>query len=180
MKTIALFGGSFDPPHLGHKAVVEALLELQEIDKVLLMPTFLNPFKSGSFAPASLRLKWLRDIFRNFKDVIIDSFEVEKQTKVATIESVEYLLKNYDKIYLVIGADNLESLHKWYRYNELKEKVTFIVASRDKLVVPDEFSQLKIDKDISSTEFRKNLNTDDLAEINAKEILKYYKEKNER
>jgi len=180
MKTIALFGGSFDPPHLGHKAVVKALLELQEIDRVLLMPTFLNPFKSGSFAPASLRLKWLRDIFTDFQDVIVDSFEVEKQTKVATIESVEYLLKNYDKVYLVIGADNLESLHKWHKYKELETKVTFIVASRDKIVIADKFLQLIVDKDISSSEFRKNFSENDLAKINAKEILKYYKEKNER
>jgi len=180
MKTIALYGGSFDPPHLGHEAVVKALLDLQEIDKVLLMPTFLNPFKLGSFAPASLRLKWLRDIFVDFRDVIIDSFEVEKEVKVATIESVSYLLKSYDKVYLVIGADNLESLHLWHKFEELSKKVTFIVASRDEILIPDEFLQLSIDKKISSSEFRKELSEEMLVRINAKEIVKYYKENNER
>ena len=180
MKTIALFGGSFDPPHLGHKAVVEALLNLEEINTVLLMPTFLNPFKSGSFAPASLRFKWLKEIFSNFKDVRIDAFEVNQAKKVPSIESVEYLLKSYDKVYLVIGADNLKSLEKWYRFKELEQKVTFIVAPRDKIVIPDKFLQLNVDSNISSSAFRENFNADNLAEINAKEIVKYYKENNER
>ena len=46
MDTIALFGGSFDPPHIGHEAVVKALKDFKEIDKIIIMPTFLNPFKS--------------------------------------------------------------------------------------------------------------------------------------
>ncbi len=42
METIALFGGSFDPPHIGHKAIVKSLCNLKDIDKVIVMPTFFN------------------------------------------------------------------------------------------------------------------------------------------
>ena len=67
MKNIALYGGSFDPPHIGHEAVVKALLDLNYIDKIIIMPTFLNPFKDGSTAPSSLRLDWLKEIYSDFK-----------------------------------------------------------------------------------------------------------------
>ena len=77
METIALFGGSFDPPHIGHEAIVKAILDLEYIDKVVVMPTFLNPFKSKSHASSQLRLRWLREIFLSYKNVEINSYEVD-------------------------------------------------------------------------------------------------------
>ncbi len=180
MRTIALFGGSFDPPHLGHEAVVQALLKLREIDEVLIMPTYLNPFKSSSFAPAQMRLKWLKEIFSSLDRVKISSFEVEQNKKVPTIETVEYLLKSYQKVYLVIGADNLSSLKKWHRFDTLKKKVTFIVASRDDIDIPPEYIQLQVDQSISSTRLRSQIDTTKLCKVNAQEIAHYYKENNEK
>ena len=178
-QTVALFGGSFDPPHLGHEAVVKALISQSEIDKIVIMPTFLNPFKSSSFAPPEKRLKWLKEIFSTSKDVYIDSFEVEKHEKVPTITTVEYLLKSYDKVYLVIGADNLKDLQKWYKFDELQRIVTFLVASRDEIYVPQEFLKLFVQADISSTSLRRTMNIDKLSAVNAEEIMNYYKEKND-
>lgn len=180
MKRVALFGGSFDPPHLGHKAVVDALLALEYVDKVIIMPTFLNPFKSSSCAPAQLRLQWLSEIFSDYKNVEISSFEVDKKRKVASIESVEHLQECYQMIYLVIGADNLASLPKWYQFEKLKKSVTFIVASRDGISVPREFITLNIDAKIASSSLRVLTKKEQLAAINANKIITYYKEKNER
>lgn len=175
-ETIALYGGSFDPPHIGHEAIVRALLKFKEIEKVVIMPTFLNPFKSKSHAPSNLRLKWLRKIFSSYKNVYIDNFEVNQNKKVSTIVSVQYLLKKYKKIYLVVGADNLASLHKWDRYIELKDLVTFIIAPRDDIKIPDEF--LKLDKiiNVSSTQMREHIDISKLSTECAKEISKFYKE----
>jgi len=179
MRTVALFGGSFDPPHLGHEAVVKALLPLSEIDKIIIMPTFLNPFKSSSFAPAKKRLKWLKEIFAPYKDVLIDSFEVQKNEKVPTITTVKYLLESYDKVYVVIGADNLKDLKKWFKFDVLKELVTFIVASRDEIHVPQEFIKLLVQENTSSTMLRQTMNKEKLCTVNAQEIINYYKEKND-
>ncbi len=156
METVALFGGSFDPPHIGHEAIVKALLGLKEIDKVIIIPTFLNPFKSKSFTSATTRLKWLKEIFNEFKRVEVSDYEVKQEQKVPSIRSVKHFLKRYKKIYLVIGADNLASLDKWERHSELKELVTFIVASRDGIEIPKEFLTLTIDEKISSTQIRRN------------------------
>jgi len=175
-QTIALFGGSFDPPHIGHENIVKALLDLDYINKVVVMPTFINPFKSNSHAPANLRLHWLKVIFEKFNDVEISDFEVNKKEKTPTIKSVEYLLSKYFKIYLVIGADNLESLHKWHDYDKLMKRVSLIVATRDGINIDDFSYKLKIIDDISSTELRKNIDISKLSQPCADEIFKYYEE----
>jgi nicotinate-nucleotide adenylyltransferase len=180
MRKVALFGGSFDPPHLGHEAIVKALNRLDYIDKIIVIPTFLNPFKSSSFAPANLRLKWLKEIFKGFSKVEVSSYEVSQNQKVPTIETVNHLLKSYEKIYLVIGADNLESLEQWYHFDELKNKVTFIVASREEIEIPKEFITLRVNENISSTTLRTKIDKNYLPKINAEEIKQYYKEKNEQ
>ena len=178
METIALFGGSFDPPHIGHKAVIEALLKLDYIEKVVVTPTFLNPFKGKSHAPSNLRLKWLKEIFSSYENVIINDYEVMQGKKIPTINTVNHLLKRYKKIYVVIGADNLGSLHSWDNFSELNKKVTFIIAKRDNLEVPSYYTTIDIDENISSTSLRHNLNVTKLTKTCANEIARYYKENN--
>ncbi len=180
MKTIALFGGSFDPPHIGHMAIVEALDKLKYIDEVIIMPTYLNPFKSSFSAPAELRFEWLEDIFREYENIQINRYEVSQNRAVPTLESVEYLLKRYEKIYLVIGADNLASLELWNNYEKLKAKVTFLVASRDNIIIDEHFIQLKVDENISSTELREKIDSSKLPLECADQIKKFYKEYNEK
>lgn len=180
METIALFGGSFDPPHIGHEAIVKALLHFKDVEKVIVLPTFLNPFKQKSHAPAKLRLEWLRKIFSSYKNVEINDFEVNQAQKVSTIVSVKYFLKKYKKIYLVIGADNLLALRTWNQYEELHKLVTFVVVSRDKIEIPDSFLRLDVYEDISSTSLREHLVISKLPKECALEMSKYYKEKNEK
>ena len=179
MKNIALYGGSFDPPHIGHEAVVKALLDLKYIDEIIIMPTFLNPFKDGSTAPASLRLDWLEEIYSNYERVSVSSYEVDQNKKVPAIQSVKFLLQTYEKVYLVIGADNLEKLQSWYKFDELKKLVTFIVSQRDGIEISENFITLGVDEKISSSALRKKIDIAKLSKKMAKQIQQYYKEKNE-
>jgi len=180
MQTIALFGGSFDPPHIGHEAVVKEVLKLKDVEKVVIMPTYLNPFKLDFFAPSILRLKWLKEIYEHYENVEIDSYEVNLNTKVSSIDSVKYLLKSYKKNYLIIGADNLKTLSNWDRYDELETLVTFVVAHRDKIEIPEDFLDLEVQETISSTELREHIDINKLSKICSKEIVKFYKEKNDK
>jgi nicotinate-nucleotide adenylyltransferase len=154
MESIALFGGSFDPPHIGHKAIVEAVQNLKEIDKVVIMPTYLNPFKSQSHLTPQKRLELVKDMFCGYKNVEVSDFEVSQKQKVATITTVKHLLKTCDKIYLIIGADNLASLKNWQDYEELQKLVTFVIAKRDNIKIPEKYITLDIDENISSTQIR--------------------------
>lgn len=176
MDTIALFGGSFDPPHIGHEAVIKALKKFKDIDKIIIMPTFLNPFKSDFYAPSSLRLKWLKEIFNEETNVEISDYEVLQNRQVPTIETIKYLLKSYNKIYLVIGADNLAKLSEWNSYDELNKLVTFVVAQRDGIEIPSGFIVLKVDNNTSSTHLREQMELSKLPKKCAKEIYDFYKE----
>jgi nicotinate-nucleotide adenylyltransferase len=178
MKSIALFGGSFDPPHFGHKAVVDAALSALDIEAVIVMPTYLNPFKSQVYASSELRLRWLKMIFSNYKKVKIDEYEIRCKQKVPTLQTVRHLLQSYEKIYLIIGADNLEKLHLWHGYNELEKLVTFVVASREEIPLPKEILALHIEQNVSSTALRMGEKKEFLPECVAEEIEKFYKENN--
>jgi len=176
MKTVALYGGSFDPPHIAHEAIVKALREKTFIDEVVVMPTFLNPFKSHSRADAALRLSWLRELFADYKDVIVSSFEVDSGIKVPTIMSVKYLLKSYERVYLVIGADNLSTLSLWQNFNELAELVTFIVVTRDGVEIPSNYIKLEIDEPISSSLLRQEMQCSKIPKKIALKVEQYYNE----
>jgi len=178
MRTVALYGGSFDPPHIAHEAIVKALTQQSFIDEVVVMPTFLNPFKSRSFANATLRLQWLCEVFSEYRDVTVSSFEVDSAKKMPTIESVKHLLKKYEKVYLVIGADNLKSLSSWYKYDELKELVDFIVITRDAIEIPNNYLHLEIDQNISSSMLRDKLECSKIPKKIAQKVEQYYKQGN--
>jgi len=180
MKHAALFGGSFDPPHIGHIAIVEQLKNLDFIDTIVVMPTYLNPFKKRFVAPAELRLKWLQKIFANDPKVIVSDFEVRQKRQVPTIESVSELLKKFEKLYVVIGSDNLASLHKWHRFDELAKMAEFIVITRGDEHPKTHYKTIKIDVPVSSTQLRTQMDAKLLPPQIADEVETFYKEHNEK
>lgn len=153
----AMFGGSFDPPHLGHKEIIKRVLELKDVDRVLVVPTYLNPFKSSFSADAELRLEWVKKSF-NFDSVEFSSFEIEQNRAVYTVETFKEISKERDIRYIVIGADNLESLSKWREFEYLNSKIIWIIATRVGQSIDcsllRESVVIKVDIDISSTSIR--------------------------
>jgi nicotinate-nucleotide adenylyltransferase len=176
---LALFGGSFDPPHAGHIHIVNKALEVLDVDTLMIVPAYLNPFKSVSFASGQQRIAWLKEIFKSHKRVQISDFEVAQNTSVYTIETVKHFRPFAQKIYLIIGADNLEKLHLWHAYEELQTLVTFVIATRNGIDIPDTMIRLDIDTPISSTLFRDTYCPLGLEETLEKEITHYYKEHHE-
>lgn len=176
---IALYGGSFDPPHEGHVAVVEAALSLLPINALYVVPAFVNPFKSGTHAPAERRLAWLKAIFKKTDGVFVDDFELEQGRPVPTVETVRHFRQHDPDIYLIIGSDNLESLHRWHRFEELDAMVTWVVATRKGYATNEKYLRLDVDVDISSTELRNRLKTDRIPETVRQEIAKHYHKETE-
>ena len=93
---IALFGGSFDPPHAGHDAAVKAILSSLKPDLLIIMPSFLNPFKKSFSAPPQLRLRWCRALWSDAPHVEVSDYEISQNRSVSTIQSVKFLLEKYD------------------------------------------------------------------------------------
>jgi nicotinate-nucleotide adenylyltransferase len=171
---IAIFGGSFDPFHIGHLDIINKALKELEIDKVVVVPTYLNPFKKKFFLSAKDRLELLSELFENNHKVIIESYEVEQNIPIPSYQTVLYLQQKYNlsKIYFIIGADNLADLHKWDNFDEFEKIVSFVVATRDNISIDSKYKILQIEQDISSTNIRENLDMRYVPEKIRKKVYK--------
>ena len=165
---VAIFGGSFDPPHLGHQKIVSLILESLSIDKLLIVPTYLNPFKTETFADASQRLAWCHTIFDTLPKVSVEAYEVAQGKSITTEQTVKHFNTLYSVKYLVIGSDNLESLTKWHHFEWLNSTITWVIIHRKgydmKTSALHNWLSLTLDVPISSTQIRqeKNLDTVDI------------------
>jgi len=161
VESVALFGGSFDPPHIGHKSVVEKALADLDIKKVIVIPTFLNPFKTNSHFSTNQRLSMTREMFENFSNVRVDDFEIKEEKPTPTAITLKYFQREYDVNYFILGADNLASIDKWYNFKWINEQITWVIATRRGYTLDTSklraFKILEIDKNISSTEIRNNI-----------------------
>lgn len=175
-RKFAFFGGSFDPPHFGHLRIIESVLNAREIDKLFLVPNFLNPFKSHFYFSPKLRLKWLRILCKESLKVwtnkieVLD-YEVSQNAPVPTYQTLQFIQQTYsltpkDKMYLLVGADNVESLHQWQNFDWLQNNVEFVIIPRRGFRIPQNFQILPFcAMDISSTQIRNKLACGDFVEL---------------
>ena len=156
--TIAIFGGSFDPPHKGHQLIVEKAIENLQIDKLFVVPAYLNPFKTSTLADAPTRLSWCHTLFDSIARVQVDDYEIKEGKSTVTSQSVKHFNQAYDVKYLIIGSDNLSTLTKWHAFEWLNETVTWVIATRDNHHLDtDELNKwllLPIEAPMSSTQIR--------------------------
>jgi len=175
---IAIFGGSFDPPHIGHESIaIEALKQL-DIDKLIVVPNFLNPFKKKTFLDAQKRLDLLKRVFSKESKIHVDDFEILQNEAVYSYLTVNHLLQKYSpsKIYLIIGTDNLEKLHLWHNYKELNNMVTFVVANRNGFLNKNyaKMQSLNVNVDISSSKLRDTLDLNFIPHIIKEDVKKIW------
>ncbi len=173
---IAIFGGSFDPVHLGHEKIVKNALDMLDIDKLIIIPTYISPFKDSFCASPSLRISWLKKVFDYDEKLIIDEYEINEQKPTPSIQTVRYLIKKYNpnKTYFIIGADHVQTLPKWHEYDVLKTLVEFVVADRLDIFIPDEFKHIKMKVDISSSIIRNELKIDKVNDKIKDEVINFY------
>lgn len=130
---IGIFGGSFNPPHLGHKHLSEVIKEKAKLDKIIIMPAFSPPHKqSEDLAEGIHRMRMCQLLFSEEYYQVSD-FEINRKVKSYTIDTVAEFKNTYpdDELFLIIGSDMLLSFHKWYRYEEILSDVTLCVATRE-------------------------------------------------
>lgn len=178
---IAIFGGSFDPVHKGHEQIVKKALKKLKIDKLFLVPTYLNPIKSSSHLSAKKRFKLLKKLLKKQKKVHISSYEIDQKKAVYSIETIKYIKKKYkpSKIYLIIGADNYENFHLWKDYKKIKKLVKLVVVTRDgfKHKNPKNVKTLKVDVKISSSYIRNTFDTKEIPKNIKKDLERIFKKK---
>lgn len=132
------FGGSFDPPHLGHLGVARAALHSNRCSQVVWFPGFLPPHKSSARrAPFSDRLAMVELLIAGEKNMTVSDFENRLQlTPSYTIEVLRHLQQETgEKYILLIGADSLLNLHTWHKAAELVSEFQLITYPRKNAIV---------------------------------------------
>ena len=175
MKEVAVYGGAFDPPHVGHEAVIKALIEDKPFREVWITPSGVRDDKVYS-VDTSTRYLLIKDFFnhikpfsKNIKFCHIEinpnsnNINFQKFSKISgtyeLMEALSLIYENY-KFYFVIGSDLLADLPKWNNADKLKKYVHFLVLKREgfEIDVPEGFKITIIKHaklpNISSSELR--------------------------
>lgn len=134
MKT-AIYGGSFNPPHLGHVKAAATVWEKLEPDRFLIIPTNIPPHKDiaeGSPSPEQ-RMELCRLAFQDVPGLELSDMEIKREGRSYSADTVSILREKYpeDELYLVIGSDMFLSFCQWYKFQYLLENCVLTVLSRE-------------------------------------------------
>lgn len=186
---IGIFGGSFNPPHNGHVNSLTTVQKKMGFDLIHIVPNNQNPLKIPMEGPSKEhRLEMAKVAFGSYGNAFhVNDTELKRGGKSYTIDTIEELLKEYKSkdLYLILGADNFETLSEWKDYKKILELVNIVVTTRPgynipqnetewpdylvPLVAESDFGTLELttgrsvefisltDLDISSSELRKKL-----------------------
>jgi nicotinate-nucleotide adenylyltransferase len=174
MARIALFGGSFNPPHVGHQLACLYVLETSACDEVWMVPTFVHPFEK-QLAPFPDRLEMCRRAAARTQGLRVSTVEAELGGESRTLHTVQHLQREHphDAFSLVIGADLLAERHLWYRADELERLCPFIVLGRAGYAGPEPALP-----EVSSTAIRARIaRGEDCSRLVGREVLAYIHER---
>lgn len=148
----AIFGGSFDPPHVGHVLAAEYVLLTEMVESVTVVPVFRHAFDK-EMADYEHRLALARAAFGHLSDVDVSDVERALPTPSYTIRTLEALAERYpkDELRLLIGADLLADAHRWVRFEEIRQKAPLLILGR--VGVPNEDAPAVL-PDVSSSRVR--------------------------
>jgi len=127
--TAAVFGGAFDPPHLGHVALVRAALEHFGFKRLLVVPAGDPPHKDVA-TPAEIRVRLAELAFAGFPQVEISLLELAPSGPRYTVDTLDRLRERYDDLTLLVGADQFAGFLSWREPDRLLELATLAVANR--------------------------------------------------
>ena len=133
MKT-GLFGGAFNPIHLGHLQLAGAFAESLSLDRIIFIPTAIPPHKTARYlAPAQDRLKMLSLVTAENPRYEVTDMEFRREGKSYSYDTICELKECYpeDTFYLLIGSDQFFYFPKWYKAEEILRLVTVCTAARE-------------------------------------------------
>lgn len=173
MEKVAIYGGSFDPPHNGHKLLAQSLAKSCGADKVIIIPAAMSPFKNQTGASPQDRFNMCKLLFEEPLFEVSD-IEINRGGKSYTIDTVKAVKSRYPEaeLFLFMGDDMLLSFNKWYKYDEIAQLCTIVAGCRtenlEKLQALEDFkNKAELEKgviicnsvpvEISSTQIRNSI-----------------------
>lgn len=128
---IGIYGGSFDPVHIGHVRLARFMLDTLGLDRLLIVPAYVSPFKRETNVTPEDRLAMCRLAFPDERFEVV-SDEIDRGGKSYTVDTVKGIRERYGEndYYLIIGSDQLLLFDKWYRFEDILADVTLCAVSR--------------------------------------------------
>jgi len=131
MKPVGLFGGTFDPIHIGHLITAQSVFEIRRLQKIIFMPAYVSPLKIDYLSASSEdRTKMVELAIKNYPYFELSRYEIEKHKISYTIDTLKNLKKRYDKVELIIGYDNYLVFNKWKQADEILQLAKVVVLNR--------------------------------------------------
>jgi len=160
LKKIGIYGGSFDPIHHGHLILAREARETLDLQKIIFVPALVSPFKGRApAADADTRLKMLQAAIKGENGFEVDDCELRRPPPSWTIDTLEHIRKREtdSELYLLIGEDNVATLDRWRRFDELKKMVRFVILDRTGAQMHPDYQIVRRKIDISATGIRKRV-----------------------
>lgn len=165
---IGIFGGSFDPIHIGHAIIAQHIINSGVVDRLWFMVSPVNPLKAGKVRQVADtdRLRMVEMVSRPMEGVETSAFEFTMPRPSYTIDTLNALQAKFpdDEFYLVTGGDNWQIFHKWRNSEEILAKYHLLIYPRlgYEVIIPDELKDrvTLVDApiiELSSTEIRERL-----------------------
>ncbi len=133
-KRVGIFGGTFDPIHMGHLIVAETIMDEFHLDKVVFIPAAVPPHKlDKQISPAKHRYMMTMLATCSNPRFQVSDMEMHRQGPSYSRDTLAQLLEEHGRdteFYFIVGADSVENLHTWNRIDELLTMCHFIGASR--------------------------------------------------
>jgi nicotinate-nucleotide adenylyltransferase len=157
LKKIGIYGGTFDPIHHAHLILARDALERLSLDEIIFVPAAISPLKkTAPFASGELRLAMLRAAIKGEPKFVADDCELRRPPPSYTIDTVKEVQQGHTHtaIHCLIGEDNVQTLKKWHRFDQLEKMVHFVVLDRTGHPPTSSYPVIDRKVDISATEIR--------------------------
>lgn len=135
MARIGIFGGTFDPFTCGHAAVVVNAFKQCDLDRIIIVPTTVNYYRSDKryLFTFDEKVEIINDFITGVDyPVSVDTVEKDKDGSWRTIDLIQYFKEKFkgDDLYLIIGEDSYKEFKTWTRWEDILKEVTLAVANR--------------------------------------------------
>lgn len=163
---LGIYGGTFDPVHVGHLILAESVREQLELDEVWFVPAFQNPHKQGQpTTPPKARMEMLRFAIAGNSFFRLSEVEIKRKGTSFTFETLQTIHKENpgDELFLLIGADSLKDFPNWREPQAILDmaQVVAVNRERDPAIVPESLDSQKVTIlsmpaiDVSATDIRR-------------------------
>jgi len=132
-KKAAIFGGTFNPPHIGHFLLAKDVMKKYLLDKIIFVPSFLPPHKNGSeVVDAFHREEMVKRLISGEPSFLISDYEIKRKTLSYTIDTVKFFMSEFPgtEFYFLTGSDAFYDINSWKDSEQLLKLLKFIIYPR--------------------------------------------------